>query len=234
MTAPTPERPAAPFSGPIDRDPLRQVAALAEDPLQAIRVSREMLATAVADLDTGDYDDEVIGWVCATWDTSTIATVASLLHRARTSGRRVGSVESADQLHLAWRNGVDVGRREQIDATPVVQHLRATLAALEADLAERNGRVSELRVQARALAAERDALGAALDDITRSATEVLAALGMGRMSGQYAAEWLAGQVATVASGVDLVERPDRRRAARNGRPVVEPGIAPDDPAGGPA
>lgn len=74
MTTPTP--PAVPEFGPIHTPPT------------GFRPDHEQYAALLAPLggiELGDYDDTILRWL-AGWDWSTVATVVSLLHRARAAG----------------------------------------------------------------------------------------------------------------------------------------------------
>jgi hypothetical protein len=64
-----------PLPGPLDQSPLG-VTSMAE--------ARAMLDDALAGLVLGGYDRRIVAWL-AGWDQPTIAAVASLLHRARTT-----------------------------------------------------------------------------------------------------------------------------------------------------
>lgn len=49
----------------------------------------DALMTPLAGIELGAYDHRMIGWL-AGWDTPTVGTVASLLHRARSAGPLAG------------------------------------------------------------------------------------------------------------------------------------------------
>jgi hypothetical protein len=50
------------------------------------RSARAVLEEALLGVDLGAFDREIVEWLAA-WDTPTVATVVSLLHRARQAGR---------------------------------------------------------------------------------------------------------------------------------------------------
>jgi len=50
------------------------------------RSARDVLAAALLGVDLGAFDREIVEWLAA-WDTPTVATVVSLLHRTRQAGR---------------------------------------------------------------------------------------------------------------------------------------------------
>lgn len=122
-------RPVLPLPGPLEVDPTAAVYELAGPAPDAefgmpLQLARAMLASAVVDVQRGAFDERILTWL-AGWDVATVATVASLLRRC-------------------WQAGAAAGRQEVLDERPIVQHLRASLAALEDDLWDRNARVAEL------------------------------------------------------------------------------------------
>jgi hypothetical protein len=50
------------------------------------RSARDALGEALRGVDLGAFDREIVEWLAA-WDTPTVATVVSLLHRTRQAGR---------------------------------------------------------------------------------------------------------------------------------------------------
>lgn len=66
----------APLPGPID-----------EAPWPPETEARAMLTTAVEGLPLGDYDRRILAWVEG-WDSPTIATLASIIGRARQAGEQ--------------------------------------------------------------------------------------------------------------------------------------------------
>jgi hypothetical protein len=50
------------------------------------RSAKDVLAAALLGVDLGAFDREIVEWLAA-WDTPTVATVVSLLHRTRQAGR---------------------------------------------------------------------------------------------------------------------------------------------------
>ncbi len=68
----------APLPGPINEAPWSAADNDAE--------AKDMLAAAVDGLDLGAYDKRILDWV-GKWDVPTIATLASIIHRARQAPR---------------------------------------------------------------------------------------------------------------------------------------------------
>jgi hypothetical protein len=73
---------------PIESAPRRLYPPYDQDCLDAEqpRSARDVLAAALLSVDLGAFDREIVEWFAA-WDTPTVATVVSLLHRTRQAGR---------------------------------------------------------------------------------------------------------------------------------------------------
>ena len=66
-----------PLPGPLNSSPV------GIDPAEA----RAMLAAAVLGMDLGEYDRRIIAWLSG-WDQPTLASIASIIYRARQEGTR--------------------------------------------------------------------------------------------------------------------------------------------------
>ena len=126
-----------PLPGPLHTDPTASVYAVAfcdqrmldgvtDLGVRALHTARAQLSVAVADVETGAWDEQIITWLFGQ-EIAAVATVASLLRRC-------------------WEAGSATGRAERVDEQPIVAHLQASLAALEDDLRDRDARVAELLV----------------------------------------------------------------------------------------
>jgi len=71
------------LAGPIDTDPTVAVFLLGELADKAERLAA--LGRALAGVELGAYDRRILEWL-AGWDLSVVATVLSLLYRARAAG----------------------------------------------------------------------------------------------------------------------------------------------------
>ena len=163
-------RPVLPLPGPLHQDPTSEVHRLAlaavgpstgAGPAQkqaavgvtAQRVADAMLFAAFADLELGEWDAQIVNWLRVK-DVSVVATLASLARRCFEAGARAG-------------------RAEVVDEVPLVGHLRASVAALEDDLRDRNARVGELlrsRDVARGEVEDLRAAARVVRDVVRDAT----------------------------------------------------------------
>jgi len=95
-----------PLAGPLHQDPTVEVYRLGQlapadrndvsAPMTAAHgVAEQMLGTALAGVELGDWDRQVIAWL-ARKDISTLVTVASLLRRATVVGVEAGRREAAE------------------------------------------------------------------------------------------------------------------------------------------
>lgn len=93
------------------------VGPLSEAPWGAIRyaltehsigVFQAAIRAALGDLELGAYDERIVAWL-AGWDTPTVATVCSWLHRVRAAaveGRIV--LDEPEELGVPWHDGQDL------------------------------------------------------------------------------------------------------------------------------
>jgi hypothetical protein len=131
-----------PFPGPLHDDPTPEVYALvgpvaswALDKYPAKDLCRAQLAAAVEGLELGDYDRRVLEFLGGC-DIPTIATVASLIGRAREAGRvtlaevAAGATVDVIQLRVALRAITDAAATadaaltdEGADRQSIAEHL---------------------------------------------------------------------------------------------------------------